>query len=103
MKVKLLPTQSYEYPFYMALYWILIWAIASFFLYQTITKSSENGMIYKKDCIKAVSNVCVVESRLYKVPVTNELQIQLVSAAIITGGFVIIFGFGQMLLLKLKK
>ena len=64
---------------------------------------TNNGKIVKKDCLKKANNECSLYSRKYAVPVGQEVGSQIVTAGIVIGFFVLVGGFGQMILKKKKR
>lgn len=98
--MKLLPYNKYQYPFYMAVYWLLLWAIVSLILYANVMQTATNGMVIKRDCLKKYDKVCTLYSRKYEVPVDQEAGTQIIVAGIVIGFFVNVGGFSQMLLRK---
>ncbi len=98
--MKLLPTKKYEYPLFMAGYWLFLWVVIAVVIYIHVLEGSTNGQVFKRDCLRKTNNVCTLTSRKYAVPVGLEAGTQILTIGIGIGFFIIVGGFSQMLLKK---
>lgn len=99
--MKFLPQHSKQYPLYMFMYFIIIWAFL--FLYSTlkmIPNISENGYVLRKDvCLETVPagrfdeyEYCVEYDVPIYMPVGSELKSNLKKYGINTGLIVLVLG-----------
>jgi len=98
--MKLLPHKKYQYPFYMAIYWIVLWILTAIILYVHILEATTDGQVLKRDCLKRANNECTLSSRKYAVPIGLEAGSQIVTAGIAIGFFVLVGGFSHMIIKK---
>ncbi len=102
--MKALPNKPLQYPFYILLYWLILWALVAVIININLTSQSTDGYILARDCVREKDNVCVLFSANYKVPLWQELTMQVVGSGILIGATTIVFGFGKLLLfLKTKR
>lgn len=96
--MKIVPTRPSNYPFFILLYWLIIWLLVSVIIYINLSSRSIEGSIPTKDCVREKDNICVLFSAPYKVPLQQELSIQIVGAGILIGAVVTTYGYGRMIL-----
>ena len=98
--MKLLPHKKHEYPLHIAIWWLTIWVVMSFLISYLTSTQSVNGYIEKRDCVVERQKQCTLYSRMYKIPLEQELATQIVGAGIIIGLIVMVGGYGRMILAK---
>ncbi len=93
------PKKNFEYPFFIGLYWLIFWIIASVILFIYISKNSSGGYVIKHDCVREdkETKLCTLYSRAYKVPLLQEVEIYSLGAGIIIGAFLLIGGYANKL------
>jgi hypothetical protein len=98
--MRIFPNHKNEYPLFIAMYWIILWIAGSVLIYYLVHVQTVSGYIEKRDCITTKQKECVLYSRLYKIPVEQEVGIQIVGVGIIIGLIVMVGGYGRMLTSK---
>ena len=98
--MSILPHHKYEYPFHIALWWLVIWTAMSILIFYLTQSQAVDGNIEKRDCVIERKDECTLYSRMYKIPVEQELATQIVGAGIIIGLIVMVGGYGRMILSK---
>jgi len=83
-------------PFIILASWVILWIVSTSIILVILSQQASEGYIVKKDCVIYKEDVCLLYSAEYKVPLSEELIIQSVGAAILIGAVVIGTGYISM-------
>ena len=92
------PEKREEYPFFIFLYWLVIWGFL--FLYSSFVivsgLTSDGKYVEKTDCLEKDGSGCIKYSNPYYIPVGSEMKFSLIQQGIMTGIGTIIVGGALM-------